>query len=120
MGSEKTENKQQAEISELVQNATQILIEELTLTKEEALNILYESAAEELKERGITYDQIEQGSAPVRQAFVRKIIYRVEKKVRAIITVPKRKVEAAIERFFKYFQEWNQESPEDASLDMLE
>ncbi len=88
---------------QLIQGSAKILMEMLYLTKEEALFVISESLKEELKSSNQTFEYLEIGSLSNRQIFVRNLVIRVEKKIFAIVKVPREKVSAAIETFIKMF-----------------
>lgn len=66
---------------QLIQGTVAILIEQLSLSKEEALIVISESLREELKASNVSFEFLEIGSLSYRQTFVRKLVQRVEAKL---------------------------------------
>ncbi|MCB1179262.1 MAG: hypothetical protein KDK36_16900 [Leptospiraceae bacterium] len=90
---------------QLIQGAAKLLIDTLYLSKEDALGIITHSLKEELKASGVTFEYLELGSISNRQAFVRKLVYRVQKKLEEVGNISRDKINLAIEAFVKMFHE---------------
>lgn len=90
---------------QLIQGAAAILIEQLYLSKEEALSIISESLREELKASNVSFEFLEIGSLSYRQAFVRKLVHRVEIKINTFKNLPPERIKTAIELFVKMLYE---------------
>ncbi|MBP7284539.1 MAG: hypothetical protein KBA66_23340 [Leptospiraceae bacterium] len=90
---------------QLIQGAAAILIEQLHLTKEEAFMIISESLKEELKASNVSFEFLEIGSLSYRQAFIRKLVNRVESKINLIKNFPSEKIKLAVEKFVKMIYE---------------
>lgn len=86
---------------QLIQGATKILIEQLLLSKEEALSIISESLKEELRASNVSFEFLEIGSLSYRQAFIRKLVNRVESKVNLIKSLPPERIKIGIDMFVK-------------------
>lgn len=86
---------------QLIQGSASILIEHLSLTKEEAISIISESLKEELKASNVLFEFLEIGSLTYRQSFARNLVYRVEKKVKARRNIPEQRIRNAIDIFVK-------------------
>jgi len=86
---------------QLIQDAAAILIEQLFLSKEEALSVISDSLKEELKTSNVSFEFLEIGSLSYRQAFIRKLVYRVESKVNALKSLPPERIKTAIDMFVK-------------------
>lgn len=92
---------------QLIQGTAAILMEQLFLSKEEALSIISESLREELKASNVSFEFLEIGSLSYRQSFIRKLVHRVEIKINTIKTLPTEKVKQAIDLFVKMlYQSW--------------
>ncbi|MEM7183034.1 MAG: hypothetical protein AAF518_19140 [Spirochaetota bacterium] len=90
---------------ELIQGSANILMEELYLSKEEALQLISDSLKQQLQESNVTFAFLELSGIPARQAFVRNLVYRVETKINASFNLPKEKIKKAIDRFVKLFRD---------------
>ena len=86
---------------QLIQGATKILIEQLLLSKEEALSIISESLKEELRASNVSFEFLEIGSLSYRQAFIRKLVNRVESKVNLFKSLPPERIKIGIDMFVK-------------------
>lgn len=98
---------------QLIQGAAAILIEQLYLSKEEALTIISESLREELKSSNVLFEFLEIGSLSYRQAFIRNLVSRVESKLIITKNLPTSKIKSAIDIFVKMlYASWASQSSE--------
>ncbi|MBK8398419.1 MAG: hypothetical protein IPL26_24650 [Leptospiraceae bacterium] len=90
---------------QLIQGTVAILIEQLSLSKEEALIVISESLREELKASNVSFEFLEIGSLSYRQTFVRKLVQRVEAKISLFNNIPKERIKLAVDLFVKMLYE---------------
>jgi hypothetical protein len=84
---------------QIVQSATKILMEVFFISKEEALEIISTSLKEELDKSETTFELLEISSISYRQAFVRKLVHRVETNIRKNKNLRIDRINLAIEKF---------------------
>jgi hypothetical protein len=86
---------------QLIQGAAAILIEQLFLSKEEAIGVISEALKEELKASNVSFEFLEIGSLSYRQSFIRKLVHRVEIKINTFKNLPAERIKTAIDFFVK-------------------
>jgi hypothetical protein len=96
---------------QLIQGTASILMEQLSLTREEAISIITESLREELKASNVSFEFLEIGTISYRQAFIRKLVDRVEIKIIINKNLPQQKIKAAINNFIQMlYESWKSQS----------
>lgn len=96
---------------DLIQEAAKLLMEDVRLTLEEAINLITTCIKIELVKRNVTMETLNASSLSDRTAFTRAIVHNVQQKIIENPNWRAKNLAASIEKFYKVLHKsWIQNS----------